>query len=108
MAQRQTRDLSTSPLVLGGPVATGNSYNGLNVSGGQSHFGNIYNMLPPAQVAPKTPINLVPWPKDDDFVGRQDTLSEMRTALARQGRIALVGEGGIGCVTQKKALCDSS
>jgi hypothetical protein len=41
-------------------------------------------------------INTLPWPKDPHFIGREDTLADMKDRLERQGCVALSGAGGIG------------
>ena len=54
-----------------------------------------------APVIPNHPLRSLPFPRDPDFVGREDVMNNIKRCLESTGSVALTGEGGIGYVVCK-------
>jgi hypothetical protein len=52
--------------------------------------------LHPASAASPEPAFMVPFPRDDKFVGREDILYQIEEHLQTKRRVSLSGIGGVG------------
>jgi hypothetical protein len=55
---------------------------------------------PKPATVPSKPINMLPWPQDPHFIGREDILGSMSRSLDEAGSVALTGAGGVGYAQQ--------
>jgi hypothetical protein len=72
----------------------------------KNYYGNL--VLPSGSQAasapyheearPKKGIEILPWPRDSRFIGREDTLKDIQKTLEEEGSVALTGPGGVGYV----------
>ncbi|KAI7225144.1 hypothetical protein KC330_g9186 [Hortaea werneckii] len=70
----------------------------------KNYYGNL--VLPSGSQAasapyheearPKKGIEILPWPRDSRFIGREDTLKDIQKTLEEEGSVALTGPGGVG------------
>ena len=54
--------------------------------------------MPHAPAFPTQPFRSLPFPRDPDFVGREDVLDNIKRTLESTASVALTGEGGVGYV----------
>ncbi|KAL5087837.1 hypothetical protein Trisim1_007488 [Trichoderma cf. simile WF8] len=63
----------------------------------QGDIHNVHNYPQERRETPPPPSQLIPFPRDPDFVNRGDILGQISTRyLEPAGRVALVGLGGVG------------
>ncbi|KAM0717044.1 hypothetical protein Q7P37_006896 [Cladosporium fusiforme] len=73
-------------------------YENIKIDGNaRVHNGNTYNNFPqPAEPSPE-PLSTIPFPRDSDYVHREQLEDEIHEKLSAPGaRVALVGLGGLG------------
>ena len=54
------------------------------------------SISPPPAYTDSIGLFMVPFPRDDRFIGRDSTLQEIGTLLEKHGRVSVAGAGGVG------------